>query len=149
MEELNVTINSNRNPDMGGSLSDEGCHVTEGGPNGTVCKCDHMTAFTSMAVYDKVSILTISIITTLQPRQKYKLHIWRTWLFITCSDERWLCCQFSLPHLYISRVVNFKFPLQPRQKYKLHIWRTWLFITCSDERWLCCQFSLPHLYVSL
>ena len=28
--------------------------------------------------------------------------VWRTWLFITFSEERWLCCQFSLPHLYIS-----------------------------------------------
>ena len=27
--------------------------------------------------------------------------VWRTWLFITHSDERWLHYQFSLPHLYI------------------------------------------------
>ena len=26
---------------------------------------------------------------------------WRTWLFIACSDKRWLYYQFSLPHLYI------------------------------------------------
>ena len=26
----------------------------------------------------------------------------RTWLFIAYSDERWLYCQFSPPHLYIS-----------------------------------------------
>ena len=25
--------------------------------------------------------------------------VWRTWLFIAYSDERWLYCQFSLPHL--------------------------------------------------
>ena len=31
------------------------------------------------------------------------LHIvWRTWLFIAYSDERFLCYQFSLPHLHIS-----------------------------------------------
>ena len=28
--------------------------------------------------------------------------VWRTWLFIAYSDERWLYYQFSLPHLYIS-----------------------------------------------
>ena len=28
--------------------------------------------------------------------------VWRTWLFITCSDERWLYYKFTLPHLYIS-----------------------------------------------
>ena len=28
--------------------------------------------------------------------------VWRTWLFIAYSDERWLYNQFSLPHLYIS-----------------------------------------------
>ena len=28
--------------------------------------------------------------------------VWRTWLFIVYSDERWLYYQFSLPHLYIS-----------------------------------------------
>ena len=28
--------------------------------------------------------------------------VWKTWLFITYSDERWLYFQFSLPHLYIS-----------------------------------------------
>ena len=27
---------------------------------------------------------------------------WRTWLFIAYSNERWLYCHFSLPHLYIS-----------------------------------------------
>ena len=27
--------------------------------------------------------------------------VWRTWLFIAYSDERWLYYQFSLPHLYI------------------------------------------------
>ena len=27
--------------------------------------------------------------------------VWRTWLFIAYSDERWLHYQFSLPHLYI------------------------------------------------
>ena len=27
---------------------------------------------------------------------------WRTWLFITYSEERWLYYQFSLPHLYVS-----------------------------------------------
>ena len=27
--------------------------------------------------------------------------VWRTWLFIAYSDERWLCYQVSLPHLYI------------------------------------------------
>ena len=27
--------------------------------------------------------------------------LWRTWLFIAYSDERWLYYQFSLPHLYI------------------------------------------------
>ena len=26
--------------------------------------------------------------------------VWRTWLFITYSDERWLYCKVSLPHLY-------------------------------------------------
>ena len=28
--------------------------------------------------------------------------VWRTWLFIAYSDERWLYYQFSLPHSYIS-----------------------------------------------
>ena len=28
--------------------------------------------------------------------------VWRIWLFIAYSDERWSCYQFSLPHLYIS-----------------------------------------------
>ena len=28
--------------------------------------------------------------------------VWRTWLFIAYSDERWFYYQFSLPHLYIS-----------------------------------------------
>ena len=28
--------------------------------------------------------------------------VWRIWLSIAYSDERWLYCQFSLPHLYIS-----------------------------------------------
>ena len=28
--------------------------------------------------------------------------VWRTWLFIAYSDERWLYYQFSLPYLYIS-----------------------------------------------
>ena len=28
--------------------------------------------------------------------------VWRTWLFIAYSDERWLYCQFSRPRLYIS-----------------------------------------------
>ena len=28
--------------------------------------------------------------------------VWRTWLSIAYSDERWFYCQFSLPHLYIS-----------------------------------------------
>ena len=28
--------------------------------------------------------------------------VWRTWLFIAYSDGRWLYCQFSLLHLYIS-----------------------------------------------
>ena len=28
--------------------------------------------------------------------------VWRTWLFIAYSDERWLCYQISLPHSYIS-----------------------------------------------
>ena len=27
--------------------------------------------------------------------------VWRTWLFLAYSDERWLYYQFSLPHLYI------------------------------------------------
>ena len=26
--------------------------------------------------------------------------VWRAWLFIAYSDERWLCYQSSLPHLY-------------------------------------------------
>ena len=26
--------------------------------------------------------------------------VWRTWLFVAYSDERWLCYQFSLPHRY-------------------------------------------------
>ena len=37
----------------------------------------------------------------LQPHQKYYITVWRTWLFIAYSDERWLYYQFSLPHLYI------------------------------------------------
>ena len=28
--------------------------------------------------------------------------VWRTWLFIAYSDERWLYYQFSLPHLHVS-----------------------------------------------
>ena len=27
--------------------------------------------------------------------------VWRIWLFIACSDERWLYYQFSLSHAYI------------------------------------------------
>ena len=39
----------------------------------------------------------------LQPHKTYLQHtIWRTWFFIAYSDERWLCYQFSLPHIYIS-----------------------------------------------
>ena len=30
--------------------------------------------------------------------------VWRTWLFIAYSDERWLYYQFSPPHLYIWEV---------------------------------------------
>ena len=33
----------------------------------------------------------------LQPHQKYYIHtVWRTWLFIAYSDERWLYCQLLL-----------------------------------------------------
>ena len=28
--------------------------------------------------------------------------VWRTWLFMAYSDERWLYYQFALPHLHIS-----------------------------------------------
>ena len=28
--------------------------------------------------------------------------VWRTWLFISYSDERWLCYKFLVHHLYIS-----------------------------------------------
>ena len=40
---------------------------------------------------------------TLRPHQKYVLHhtVWRTWLFISYSDQKLLYYQFSLPHLYI------------------------------------------------
>ena len=39
----------------------------------------------------------------LQPHHKYKHHtVWRTWLFIACSDERCLYYQFSQSHIYIS-----------------------------------------------
>ena len=40
---------------------------------------------------------------SLHPYQKYyETQYEEHWLFITYSDERWLCYQFSLPHLYIS-----------------------------------------------
>ena len=36
-----------------------------------------------------------------RPSPKILHHtVWRTWLFITYSDERWLYYQFLLPHLY-------------------------------------------------
>ena len=38
----------------------------------------------------------------LQPHQKYYITEKRTWLFVAYSDERLLCCQFSLPHLRFS-----------------------------------------------
>ena len=28
--------------------------------------------------------------------------VWRSWLFIAYSHERWLYCHFSVPHLYVS-----------------------------------------------
>ena len=34
--------------------------------------------------------------------------VWRTWLFIAYSDERWLYYQFSLLHLYIFSVIAFE-----------------------------------------
>ena len=65
--------------------------------------------------------------------------VWRTWLFIAYSDERWLCYQivttslirFSLKGwdnvhlaqakgrltLSLLRMINVKFPLKPQQKY--------------------------------
>ena len=39
---------------------------------------------------------------SLQPHKNFLHHtVWKTWLFIAYSNERWLCYQFSLPHLYI------------------------------------------------
>ena len=36
----------------------------------------------------------------LQPHRNYYIRVWRTWLYIAYSDERWLYCQFSLPYLH-------------------------------------------------
>ena len=35
--------------------------------------------------------------------------LWRIWLFIAHSDERWLCYQSSLPHSLVFLIVNFRF----------------------------------------
>ena len=100
--------------------------------------------------------------------------VWRTWLFIAYSDEKWLYYKFSLHYSYNrflkgwentlfelrSERVN---PFTPKgDQFKnispaaspdiLHhtVWRTWLLIAYSDERWLSTKFSLPlYLHISL
>ena len=53
--------------------------------------------------------------------------VWRTWLFIVYSDERWLYYQFSQPHLYISiqkvgRMYFFELgnAYQYKNRHKIH-----------------------------
>ena len=56
--------------------------------------------------------------------------VWRTWLFITYSDGRWLYYQFSLLHLYIislSKVGRMYF-------LNLWGWQTWLTVAFVEFR---------------
>ena len=95
--------------------------------------------------------------------------VWRTWLFIAYSDEKWLYYKFSLHHLYNrflkgwentlfelrSESVN---PFTPKSDqcqnspaaspeiWHYTVWRTWLYLAYSDEKWLYYKFSLHHLY---
>ena len=53
--------------------------------------------------------------------------VWRTWLFIAYSDERWLCYQPSPPHLYISLKKGWENVLSELMGVK-----RLNFLTCSD-----------------
>ena len=95
--------------------------------------------------------------------------VWRTWLFIAYSDEKWLYYKFSLHHSYnrflkgwentlfelrSERVNPFPpesdhfqiSPAAPPEIWHHTVWRTWLFIAYSDEKWLYYKFSLHHSY---
>ena len=81
--------------------------------------------------------------------------VWRTWLCIANSDERWLYdCQFSLPHFtllfnpFTPKSDQFKIcPAASPEILHHTVWITWLFIANSDQILSYYQFSLPHLYI--
>ena len=60
----------------------------------------------------------------LKPHQKYCITVWRTWLYLAYSDERWLYYQFSLPHLdlRIGSIIIFNLS---------KLWKTKFFKLCD------------------
>ena len=57
--------------------------------------------------------------------------VWRTWIFVAYSDERWLCYQFLLRHLYI---------------YSLKCWENVHFELGSERLKLFQRFSLGPIH---
>ena len=98
--------------------------------------------------------------------------VWRTWLFIANSDERWLYYQFSLPDLYISlqKVGKMYFlnsgvkrtsqqctrtaqweVLERRGSSPDHFWATkrWRDVLLPDDLWFSLRFfknALPAMW---
>ena len=80
--------------------------------------------------------------------------VWRTWLFIAYSYERWLYYQFWVISLNGRMYFN---PFTPKSDQVqispaaspviLHhtVWRIWLFIAYSDEKWLYYQIRIASL----
>ena len=73
--------------------------------------------------------------------------VWRTWLFIAYSGERWLYYKFLLPHLYIFSLrgwENVLFELRSERVKKpalIHNVTVWSCFICPFRAWHCNQYS--------
>ena len=69
--------------------------------------------------------------------------VWRTWLFIAYSDERWLYYQFSLPHLYIFSLRGWENVLFELRSERVKLQRKTSYLRQAGA--LCCQWrTLCH-----
>ena len=74
----------------------------------------------------------INVKILLQPHKKYDHTVWRTWLFIAYSDEKWLYYKFSLHHSY-SRILkgweNTLFELRSERVKRQVVHTVWWYIS--------------------
>ena len=129
--------------------------------------CPHQTNRLFLKSADEAScpLALINFKFPLQPRHT----VWRTWLFIACSEQTWKARNVTYRFLsdnqafhctrWRSPPSSLKPPTPKSDQFQISpaaspeilyhtVWRTWLFMAYA-ERWLYYQFSLHHLYISL